>query len=151
MSEPMSVEEAARIYERSKPIVDAHRPELEAAEKVLKRWFEEHPDARTYDGRIKLVPGQRTQLDNEAVKRELGNRLSAFQIKVPTRGLALISELLREKPRSASDSTSITCATCGAGIVEQGLGPDAVKDLLRARGWAIDCAGGPRCGECSGR
>jgi hypothetical protein len=85
----MTVAEAAKLWEESKREAERIKPELERAAEVLKQHFRK--TGRTgYRGKIGYAKTTRLQLDNAAVKAELGDRLGDFQRRVEIEQLSLL-------------------------------------------------------------
>jgi hypothetical protein len=91
MATTMTVDEAAQTWASEKREIKARTARLEAAAKVLKDWFHAHPKQRNYKGLIGFSEQMRTMLDNDAVKVELGDRLSEFEKSVKVESLSLLT------------------------------------------------------------
>lgn len=85
----MSVAAAAQQWEAAKRAIDAEKARLDAAAEILKAHFRK-TGRNEYKGRIAYSHGTRIQLDNAAVKAELGDRLPEFQRPVPYESLSLL-------------------------------------------------------------
>ncbi|WP_437623367.1 hypothetical protein [Sorangium sp. So ce1151] len=64
----------------------------EAAKPVLMAYFDEHPEASNYDGRIALTQVTQVRIDNGKVKAHFGLDLSRVQRTISYRALALITK-----------------------------------------------------------
>ncbi|WP_437958574.1 hypothetical protein WME76_02190 [Sorangium sp. So ce119] len=87
-----SVKEAADAWAEAKLQSKRADAVMEAAEPVLMAYFDEHPDAEDYDGRIALTKVSQVRLDNAKVKTHLGLDLFRFQRTISYRSLALITK-----------------------------------------------------------
>jgi hypothetical protein len=85
----MTLAEAARQYEESKRILAKHEPLKEAAADVLKTHFRK-TGRSSYNDRIGYSTSQRTVLDQDKVKAELGKRLPRFQKTQTIESLSLL-------------------------------------------------------------
>lgn len=141
----MSPAKAADIFEKLKARVSAESAELEAAEKVLKAWASEHPEASDFEGRIRIKRSSRKQLDQGAVRAHLADKVEGFMRATPTVGLDLIHPAVRE--RSAPEGEALheaTCGACGEVVLASFLD---LRPVLVAQGWQVTSEA-TRCPKC---
>ena len=139
----MSPAKAADIFEKLKPRVSAESAQLEAAEKVLKGWAAEHPEASDFEGRIRFRRSSRKQLDQGAVRALLGDRVEGFMRATPTLGLELIHPAVRELSAPAEEALhEVTCSGCQAQV----MASIDLRPALAGQGWELH--GKPRCPAC---
>lgn len=142
----MSPAKAADIFEKLKARVSAESAELEAAEKVLKAWASEHPEASDFEGRIRIKRSSRKQLDQGAVRAHLADQVERFMRATPTVGLDLIHPAVRELSHSAQ--TPVHGATC-FGCQAEVLASIDLRPTLEAQGWQLgDGHTNTRCPAC---
>lgn len=146
-SQHQEVAKAAAIFERLKDRVSAESAELEAAEKTLKGWFAEHPEAQDFEGRIRCTRSSRKQLDIGAVRAHLGDEAERFMRQAPTLGLKLVHPAVRglsQVPDGVAEPLrEATCGACG----ELAVASFDLRPVLEARGWQLGSES-TRCPAC---
>jgi hypothetical protein len=85
----LSVARAAAMWEAAKRDEAKVKADLDLAGDVLKQYFR-RTGRSDYKGRISFAVLSRLQLDNDAVKRELGDRLPDFQRRITYEQLSLL-------------------------------------------------------------
>ena len=141
----MSPAKAADIFEKLKARVSAESAELDVAEKVLKAWAAEHPEASDFEGRVRFRRSSRRQLDQGAVKAHLGpEQVEQFMRVSPTVGLELVHPAVRELGEVAQEPVhEATCEGCSAQVIAS----IDLRPSLEGQGWQLG-QGRTRCPAC---
>ncbi|WP_437647831.1 hypothetical protein [Sorangium sp. So ce362] len=87
-----TVKEAADAWVEAKLQNKRAEAIMDAAEPLLFAYFDEHPAATHYDGRIALTSVSQVRIDNAKVKKHLGLELFQFQRTISFKSLALIAK-----------------------------------------------------------